>query len=268
MYDESDSLFNNLTSGNIGTDYRFISLNPNSTWDNQGAYIYFTNFNVLNDQVASLYGVFEITNEGSGTDQEEKILFKVYSQSTGNYFMVKVDGLETVYSLTYGGVEEEIYRVDNIILNEPFSAGFNIETLVSSFGGNLSTFFGNQNSLSLYVGGDNEGDKTFNGYIYSVGLSTKSNLNAISDVFNSYGVIVNDNDPTIVGLIDAGLYNEEADLADAGFYNTTTWSSTYDGGTPKTIAITLLEHLVFRYWHFWPLGRLPSIILFWSICSK
>jgi hypothetical protein len=54
MYDESETLFDNLPSGYIGTDYRFISLNPNSTWDNEGAYIYFTNFNVLNDQVASL----------------------------------------------------------------------------------------------------------------------------------------------------------------------------------------------------------------------
>jgi hypothetical protein len=69
-------LFNNLTSGNIGTDARFISLNPDSTWDNQGAYLYFTNFNVLNDQVASLYGVFEVGYQGSGTAQEEKILFK------------------------------------------------------------------------------------------------------------------------------------------------------------------------------------------------
>jgi hypothetical protein len=243
LYDDSNMLFNNLTSGNMGTDNRFISLNPNSTWDNEGAYLYFTNFNVLNDQVACLYGVFEISNEGSGTNQEEKILFKVYSQSTGNYFMVKVDGLEVVYSLNYGGVEQEVYRVENIVLDEPFSAGFNIETLVASFGGNLSTFFGNQNSLSLYVGGDNDGDKTFNGYIYSVGFSTKSNLNSISDLFNSYGVLVNENDPTLNNLIDAGFYNAEADLIEAGFYNTEVWPSVYDGGTAKSNAVILLEHL-------------------------
>ena len=243
MYDESETLFDNLTSGNIGTDYRFISLNPNSTWDNEGAYIYFTNFNVLNDQVASLYGVFEIGNEGSGTDQEEKILFKVYSQSTGNYFIVKVDGLDVVYSLNYGGTEEEVYRVvETIVLDEPFSAGFNIETLVGAFGGNLSTFFGNQNSLSLYVGGDNNGDKTFNGYIYSVGFSTKSNLNSISDLFNASGVIVNEDDATVNNIVTAGFYNEDGDLVDAEFYDTEFWAYLYDGGIAKSNSVILLEH--------------------------
>ena len=243
LYDDSNALFENLTSGNLGTDARFISLNPDSTWDNEGAYLYFTNFNVLNDQVASLYGVFEVGYQGSGTAQEEKILFKVYSQSTGNYFLVKVDGLEVVYSLNYGGTEEEIYRTQSISLDEPFAAGFDIEVLVNSIGGNLSTFFGNQNSLSLYVGGDNQGNKTFDGYIYSVGFSTKSNLNEISNLFNSYGLLVNDNDPTLSNIANGGLYNEDADSVEAGFYNTSVWAAVYDGGTTKPSALTLLDYM-------------------------
>ena len=45
--------------------------------------------------------------------------------------------------------EQEIYRTQSISLDEPFAAGFDIESLINSTGGNLSTFFGNQNSNDL-----------------------------------------------------------------------------------------------------------------------
>ena len=192
LYDDSDTLYSNIASGNLGTDSRFISLNPDNSWDDEGAYINFSNFNILNDQVASVYGVFQINNQGSGTNDEEQILFKIYNQSTGNYFTVNVDGLEIVYSLVYGGVSEEIYRTDDIGLQELFAAGINIQDLVLENGGNVATFFGNQNSLSLYVGGDNSGDKTFKGYIFSVGLSTALNSNEISSYFEDNGTAIVD----------------------------------------------------------------------------
>ena len=242
LYDDSESLYNNLTSSNIGTEDYFISLTPNESWDDEGAYINFASFNVLNDQVASLYGVFETSSMGGPTPEEEKILFKVYSQGTENSFTVKLSGLEIVYSLNYEGVESEIYRTAEVTVDDPFCAGFNIETLVDSEGGNLSTFFGNQNSLSLYVGGDNNGDKTFDGYIYAVGFSTKLNLNAISDLFSSSGILVNEKDIYTGPLIDAGFYNEEADLITAGLYNTETWNYLYDGGIARSNASVILEH--------------------------
>jgi hypothetical protein len=192
LYDDSTTLYDNTASGNLETDSYFISLNANNSWDDEGAYINFQNFNVLNDQVASLYGVFQINNQGSGTNDEEQILFKIYNQSTGNYFTVSIDGLEVVYSLVYSGVSEEIYRTDDIGLQELFAAGINIQSLVAEKGGNVATFFGNQNSLGLYVGGDNEGDKTFKGYIFSVGLATALNANAISQYFEDNGTAIVD----------------------------------------------------------------------------
>jgi hypothetical protein len=192
LYDDSDTLYQNLTSGDLGTDAHFISLNPDSTWNNDGAYINFGNFNVLNSQVASLYGVFQVNNQGSGTDEAEEVLFKIYNQSTGNYFSINVDGLEIVYSLYYSGVSQEIYRTDEFEVEELFAAGINIQTLVNTFGGNVATFFGNQNSLSLYVGGDNSGSKTFKGYIFSIGFSTSLNANSISSHFDENGIAIID----------------------------------------------------------------------------
>jgi len=207
LYDDSTTLYDNIASGNLGTDSRFISLNANNSWDSQGSYINFPNFNILNNQVASLYGVFQINNQGSGTNDEEQVLFKIYNQSTGNYFTVVVDGLEIVYSLVYGGVSEEVYRTDDIGLQELFAAGINIESLVAEKGGNVATFFGNQNSLSLYVGGDNEGDKTFKGYIFSVGFATALNANAISQYFEDNGIAIVD---TYIG---SGVESSENALA-------------------------------------------------------
>ena len=33
-----------------------------------------------------------------------------------------------------------------------------------------------------------------------------------------------------VTYVDAGLYNQEGDFVEAGLYNTTTWTATWDGG--------------------------------------
>jgi hypothetical protein len=192
LYNDSKSLYDNLTSGDLGTDSHFICLNPDSSWDSEGSHLNFPNFNILNSQVAALYGVFQVNQEGSGTDEQEEILFKIYSPSTGNYFSVNVDGLEIVYSLFYSGILQEIYRTDTFAVEELFAAGINIQELVNTFGGNVATFFGNQNSLSLYVGGDNNKDKTFKGYIFSVGFSTALNLNSISTHFNDSGIAIID----------------------------------------------------------------------------
>jgi hypothetical protein len=207
LYQDSDTLYQNLTSGDLGTDAHFISLNPDSTWNNSGAYINFQNFNVLNSQVASLYGVFQVNNQGSGTDEEEQVLFKIYSQSTGNYFSINVDGDEVVYSLYYSGTSQEIYRTEGFEVEELFAAGINIQTLVNTFGGNLATFFGNQNSLSLYVGGDDSGSKTFKGYIFSIGFSTELNSNSIFNYFNNSGIA------TIDTYTGSGVESSENALA-------------------------------------------------------
>jgi hypothetical protein len=207
LYNDSKDLYDNITSGYLGTDSYFISLNPDNTWDNQGSYINFSNFNMLSDQVSGFYGVFQVNQQGSGTDEDEQILFKLYSPGNENYFLVSVDGLEVVYSLYYGDSLQEIYRTESFAVEELFAAGLDIKKFIDTFGGNVATFFGNQNSLSLYVGGDNNGDKTFKGYIFSVGFSTSLNLNKISQYFNNFGVAIIDE------YVGSGIESSENALA-------------------------------------------------------
>jgi hypothetical protein len=165
---------------------KFITFRPNGTWENINAYINFTNFRVLNDQIHSVYGVFQVNDD----DLTNQVLFKIYNSITGNFFSIIKNGPNINYSLTYNGAEQEFYTIENFAVEEPIAVGVQIQTLIDVFGGNIAAFFGNQNGLKFYVGGDESGDLTFTGNIYSVGLSTSLNATSISNHFNETGIAI------------------------------------------------------------------------------
>ena len=165
---------------------KFITFRPNSTWNSINSYINFTRFNILADEIHSIYGVFQINED----DLSSQILFKIYNTLNGNFFTIKKDGLNIDYYLTYNGVEEEFYSIASFPLGEPIAIGVNLKTITDSFGGNISAFFGERNGLKMYVGGDESGDLTFTGNIYTVGLATSFNTNSIKDHFTSNGFCI------------------------------------------------------------------------------
>lgn len=162
---------------------KFITFNPNSGWDNNQSYINFNSFNVLNDEVHGLYGIFSSTNLSS-----EETLFKIYNSITGNFFSVRKDGDQIHYYLTYNGIEEEIYTTSSISSDTMFVAGFSIDELVSTFGGNVSTFFGNRNGLKVYVAGEDNAQYSFTGKLFSFGFCTTFNIRSIENHFGSNGI--------------------------------------------------------------------------------
>ncbi len=168
-------------------DYNFITFRPNNSWNSDRCYFNFPNFNVLNDSIDSIYGVFSSDDLAS-----EETLFKIYNPLTGNYFSIRKDLDEIHYYLYFNGVEEEIYTTDIIVVDEKFAAGIQIKTLVESFGGNVSAFFGNQNGLKMYVGGEADGTYQFTGKIYSFGIATPYNAIEIADHFETNGVAILD----------------------------------------------------------------------------
>jgi hypothetical protein len=168
-------------------DYDFVTFRPNNTWNSQNCYINFPAFNVLSDEIHTIYGVFSSDNLLT-----EETLFKIYNPLTGNYFSIRKDLDEVHYYLFFNGVEEEIYTSGIIVSNEKFAAGIEIKTLVASFGGNVSSFFGNQNGLQMYVGGEAEGIYQFTGNIYSVGLATSYNAVELTSHFEDNGTAIVD----------------------------------------------------------------------------
>ena len=168
-------------------DYNFITFRPNNSWNSDRCYFNFPNFNVLNDAIHTIYGVFSSEDLLS-----EETLFKIYNPSTGNYFSIRKDLDEIHYYLYFNGTEEEIFTSDIIESGYKFAAGIEIQTLVATFGGNVATFFGNQNGLKMYVGGEEDASLQFTGKIYSAGLATNYNAVELTSHFEDNGTAIVD----------------------------------------------------------------------------
>jgi len=177
-------------------DYKFVTFRPNNSWNTKTCYFNFTNFNILNSQISSFYGVF--SNHNLDSDQ---VLFKVYNSINSNYFLIEQSENIISYILNYNGVNETIYTSEIIEEHQLFSVGININSLIDTYGGNIATFFGNRNSLKLYIGGDGTLSGTFLGRIYSVGFSTLKNSLLISDYFNDDGIAIFD-DLSVSGVVE------------------------------------------------------------------
>ena len=191
LYDDNKDIQDNESGPFI--ENKFLSFRPNNTWNSENTYINFNKFNILGSQVNSFYGIFSSHDLVS-----EQLLFKIYNPITGNYFSIVKDSNEIKYSLTYNGNTQLLFTSDPITANGIFAVGFNLINLSDSFGGNVSSFFGNQNSLKMYVGGDNSGQYSFTGRIYSIGICSAMNSSKISNSFSQNGIIVLDHGLTLV----------------------------------------------------------------------
>lgn len=191
--------------GSQAESYKFITFRPNNTWSSKHCYFNFPKFNVLNDQVRSIYAVFSTEDIGpeSGEIQPQTLL-KIYNYLTGDFFIIRQEEDLVKYVLNYNGNDEVIYTTQPLESDQLFAVGFNIQTVSNTFGKNIASFFGNQNGLRLYVGGDEETENTFSGKIYSLGLSTQSNTIKIKDFFDNDGFVLFDD------LSESGVTEETA----------------------------------------------------------
>ena len=179
LYDDNHPL---QTSGD-----KFLTFRPNSSWNDKKCFLNFSRFNILGTGTAAIYGVF--TSDNLAT---EETLIKIYNQSTGNSFSIRKDLDEIHYYLFFNGQEEEIYTTDIIVSDEKFAVGINIGILIEHFGGNVASFFGNQNGLQVSIGGDDTGSYQFTGNIYSVGICSDFDANQILEYFNELGIVILD----------------------------------------------------------------------------
>lgn len=159
---------------------KFITFRPTTSWNSVHAYYNFPNFNVLNEEVKAVYGVFRHDDITS----IEQTLFKIYNKTNGNYFKVIQDDANIVYSLYYNGASTSLHTSPAISVNQIFATGINIPDLVTRFGGNVASFFGNRNGLELYVAGDSTAANTFEGDIFSFGFCTALNADEADDYFS------------------------------------------------------------------------------------
>jgi hypothetical protein len=165
----------------------FITFRPTNDWALENGYLRYNSLSFLNDEVNILYGVFKAkTAEGT------QCLIKISDDISGNYFSIDFVGSRVRYSLNYGGQEEILYTsTNNISVNDIFSVGIDIRVLSNYYAQNVSSFFGNIGSLSLYVGGTKTFVNTFTGNIYAFGFCNARNALKIKDLFNETGLPIN-----------------------------------------------------------------------------
>ena len=212
----------------------FMSMYPNSQWDNTHGYIFVDRLSMLAEDVKGFYGVFR---ELESPDREQ-ILFHIDDVSSSNYFQIKL-GLDSIdYVLYFNSQEEIVYTAQKHYPGEDFSVGLDIQAFVSHFGGNVASFFGKKSLLSVSIGGNKNFNKTFLGHIYNIGFCTKRNLKKISHLFNSKGVVVDEQDfPSLIDGVQL----------DGGEASTSFWSVLYNGGSPATVATSNLQPHIASY---------------------
>ncbi len=215
----------------------FLSLKPNSNWNNLDGYILFNKYQVIPDSIAAFYGVFKVASLSSS----EKVLFRIENQQLKKYFEIVLVDDALKYRFKDGtSAIVTLYEALGVQPGEQFTVGISVKDFVNYFGSNLRSFFANPNQLSMYVAGTKEFDKTFNGKIYSIGFCSTQNLSKISMVFSERGVPVD-----YENVFD--FYGQEVayDAGDEYFGNSGSyWQTLLDGGTPFSFVTTYaIDHL-------------------------
>ena len=162
-------------------------LNDATEWGVE-TYLSFPNFNITNDIIDAVYGVFEY----STLPATDEILFKIIN-SSGDYLSCIFDTDTDSVKYQYGNSSAVILTLDgpDVTANEQFACGVNIPNLINhpSAVNQMKSFFSNRKSLSLVVGGDQSFQQLFTGDIYRFGFCNAKNFSQISTVFED-GIVV------------------------------------------------------------------------------
>jgi len=190
----------------------FIKLRPNTTWNSVNSYLCFDNFSISGERVHAFYGLFKKPLVYSGPE----VLIRLEDQNS-NYFSIECVGNDVRYIFKYQSSPEQIlYESLSVSTNTVFAVGIEIDVFRDYFGNNILSFFNNQSSLKVYVGGTKEFTKTFTGNIYKVALCSEKNIKDIANLFNQIGVPKDYEN--IFNLYGSGVEYDGGD-ADQDFWN-------------------------------------------------
>ena len=145
---------------------QFITLRPNSTWDNTNAYLHFPRIDVLQTPVKMIYSVFQFNSSYN----EDQTILKIYNNTNSNYFKIAKVGLNLEYIFNFNNIET-ILNSEVISYAQKYVVGIKIDELAAQ-NNNIYSFFNNASNLKMYVGGDETGETVFGGKIYNVGFGS------------------------------------------------------------------------------------------------
>lgn len=195
------------------------------------SYIYFNKLGFLTDQTKAFYGIFD------SSSSLEQTLFYLEDGATGNYLEIRLNSGNIIYTLKYNGTLSTILTVPKPDNGIKFTVGLDIDKFSNHFGGNVKTFLGKSQTLTVYVGNRKDFSKQFLGNIYAIGFCTPKNLYKIVEQFGENGTA----QETIIdgGMLSEALTDPVTATIDGGSPTTLHWEEEYDGGLIET---ALLYH--------------------------
>lgn len=229
----------------------FMTLRPNSAWDNIEGYVLFPQLTVLNQKMQAFYALMSVdaTNNGNQT------LFYLENEITKDVFEAQLQQDEIVYtlkSLNSDGSTSVQFTLtkDAKISGGFFAVGLSIDSFVNVYGGRLSAFFGSRKNIKLYVGGSHRLENTFSGKIYRIGFGTTRNIQKVSAIFTPDGTVAGYDEFETSVVSDGGstpttIRQYEFDAGNSYFGNSSSpFSDIADGGSVYSIlAEYILDHI-------------------------
>jgi hypothetical protein len=195
-----------------------------------GGHLVFEDLNFLKQNIKSFYGSFKFLEEPTS----QQTLLRLESDITSDYFEVVTDGLSIKYNLSYMSNIETLATFSWMGIGEIFSVGIDIDRMCEYYGGSVSSFFGNINSLKCYVGGMSDLSETFQGNIYKIGFCTARNHQKIKDLFSERGVPID-----YESVFDSYMETPDVDYNSTDDYFGTSsyiWEEIIDGGFETSFA--------------------------------
>jgi len=177
---DQEAWYSTITSEELNS----IMLRPNADWSVVDSYMLFSSFNQIVTKVKAFFGVFEKTTNST----DKQVLFKIVNSTDNNYLEVSVEDTTVEYAFSFSGVVS-VFKTMEITKDEKFSVGFDIDLLTKTSDNAFSSFFGNRDSLSIYVGGTKEFDNTFDGKIHSISFASANDFSYISTDFDADGFV-------------------------------------------------------------------------------
>lgn len=178
---EANPLVDNYDLQSELTEDFYLKITPNSVYDQLYGAISFKTMNPLNENVASILGVFSLNStepEDIQNDTNIMTLFYFKNRSTGEYFDIVIeleyDGDDvSAYYVKYrmNGETIESQNLPVTFQDTTFIAGLNIETFTNTYKQYVKNFFANPQNIILNVGGNDRNE--FTGKIYRVTFNNK-----------------------------------------------------------------------------------------------
>lgn len=198
---EASVTYDNHVLQNDSDPIKFIRLRPNSSYNSVYGSIAFNGYNVLNDRVSSLYGIFavnrdDINDAKADSDIEELTIMHFYNRATNKTFKIYIN--PDTDSLIYKYESTIIYQYELNINDDDilFVAGIKIDTLNEAYAAVLNNFFSNPQNIAFTVGGNDR--NMFTGKIYNVTFNNKFFTDKdLSNYFNSNGIFLPTGNPYI-----------------------------------------------------------------------